>query len=252
MPHTTMKTTFATLSLLALALTSLNLAAQSARPARQAEIAARGSPVMPFELARTIHVFNKTTSDGVQQVIVKDPADTRQIELIHQHLAELKARFGDGDFNCPTDIHGTDMPGLAALKAAKPGDRRVSYKRLPNGAQLTYASPKAALRSALHDWFDAQLADHGRDATARLNRPSQAPLTSNMVRPSAQRVLQPDEPEYFPESLRQAAIELKLTTGEVLFRVGDPVRFVYRVQQGELRLVRYGSTGVAASLQVAG
>ena len=56
------------------------------------------------------------------------------------------------------------MPGLAALKAAKPGEIAISYRDVDGGAERTYWSNGAHLVDSLHSWFDAQLADHGADA----------------------------------------------------------------------------------------
>ena len=53
--------------------------------ARLDEVAQRGSHVMPFALEQTTHVFSKTEKGGVQQVIVKDKANTEQIKLIREH-----------------------------------------------------------------------------------------------------------------------------------------------------------------------
>lgn len=58
------------------------------------------------------------------------------------------------------------MPGLAQLKAAKPGEISIAYRDVKGGAELTYRTRKAELVSALHAWFDAQLSDHGADAMA--------------------------------------------------------------------------------------
>jgi hypothetical protein len=56
------------------------------------------------------------------------------------------------------------MPGLAELRNAKPGQLRVEYKDLNDGAEITYSSEDPGLTAAIHQWFDAQLADHGPDA----------------------------------------------------------------------------------------
>ena len=56
------------------------------------------------------------------------------------------------------------MPGLAALRTAKPGQLHVQYKDLPNGAEITYTVDDKTLIDAVHLWFDAQLADHGPNA----------------------------------------------------------------------------------------
>jgi hypothetical protein len=61
------------------------------------------------------------------------------------------------------------MPGLAALRTAKQGQLHVQYKELPNGAEITYSAEDKALITAIHQWFDAQLADHGSDAVPGMN-----------------------------------------------------------------------------------
>lgn len=147
------------------AITAGSSAAHAADPDRQSEVATRGAQIMPFNLSATTHVFTKTAHGGRQQVLVKDPHDNKQIGLIRQHLKEIGGRFSAGDFAAPTDIHGQDMPGLAELRKALPGEIAVIYRDLQDGGQIEYASQSAALVSAIHRWFDAQLSDHGSDAT---------------------------------------------------------------------------------------
>lgn len=133
---------------------------------RQAEVAKRGADVMPFNLKDTTHVFIKTQNGGIQRVIAKNPSDTRQIALVREHLRAIQAQFVKGDFSGPTHIHGQAMPGLSELKAAKPGQIEIQYREVDAGAELTYRSEDRMLVAALHRWFDAQLSDHGADATA--------------------------------------------------------------------------------------
>jgi hypothetical protein len=42
----------------------------------------------------------------------------------------------------------------------------ITLRALPDGAELTYRSDAPEVVDALHDWFAAQLADHGDDAAA--------------------------------------------------------------------------------------
>jgi hypothetical protein len=144
-----------------LAATSVAYAADAQR---QADVAQRGAQVMPFNLKATTHVFTKTADGGVQRVIAKNPADATQVRLIRAHLKELQSQFRRGDFSDPAKIHGADMPGLAQLAAAKPGELSVDYKEIDNGAELTYRSGKPELVAAIGAWFDAQVSDHGADA----------------------------------------------------------------------------------------
>jgi hypothetical protein len=138
--------------------------AEPAAPARQAEVAARGAQVMPFEQAATSHVFTKNRNGGLQQVLVRNPKDKEQLRLVRSHLQEIPGRFQAGDFSAPARIHGEAMPGLAQLQQARPGEITVHYRELRNGAQIRYATSNPALVPALHQWFDAQLSDHGADA----------------------------------------------------------------------------------------
>ena len=108
--------------------TALCGTALGATPQRHADVAARGPDVMPFRLAATTHVFTKTATGGTQRVISKDPSDATQTALVRQHLHEIKSQFESGNFSGPSHIHGADMPGLTALKAAKPGDIRIAYR----------------------------------------------------------------------------------------------------------------------------
>lgn len=133
---------------------------------RQAEVAKRGKDVMPFTLAATTHIFTKGAEGGVQRVVAKNTSDTAQVTLVRKHLQEIREQFLKGDFSGPGHIHGQDMPGLAELKDAKPGQIDIAYKDITGGAELSYKTSVATLVAALHKWFDAQLSDHGKDAMA--------------------------------------------------------------------------------------
>ena len=131
---------------------------------RQAEVSHLGKDVMPFSLSATTHIFTKSDSGGVQQVVAKVAGDEAQTKLIQLHLQEIQAQFLKGDYSGPTHIHGQTMPGLAELKAAKPGQIAIVYRDIKDGAELTYETANIKLVAALHQWFDAQLSDHGKDA----------------------------------------------------------------------------------------
>ena len=131
---------------------------------RQAEVSQLGKDVMPFSLSATTHIFAKSDTGGVQQVVAKVAGDEAQTKLIQQHLKEIQAQFLKGDYSGPTHIHGQTMPGLAELKAAKPGQITIVYREIKDGAELTYETANVKLVAALHQWFDAQLSDHGKDA----------------------------------------------------------------------------------------
>lgn len=152
------------------------LMACAADPQRQAEVAERGRDVMPFSLAATVHTFIKTTEGGIQRVVVKDTSDTGQTEAVRRHLQDVEQQFLKEDFSGPAHIHGNDMPGLAQLAAAQPGDVSVSYQDVDGGGELEYKTADPRLAEALHTWFDAQLSDHGPDAmTGHQDHPAALP-----------------------------------------------------------------------------
>ncbi|MFN2137521.1 MAG: c-type cytochrome [Candidatus Promineifilaceae bacterium] len=133
-------------------------------PNRQEQIAESGSAVMPFDLQRTTHIFQKLDTGGVQQV-VSDDGDAEQVALIRDHLAGEAERFRQGDFQDPALIHGEDMAGLREL--AEGADRlTIQYNHLENGGQIVFATEDGELVTALHAWFDQQVADHGDHALA--------------------------------------------------------------------------------------
>ncbi|MDH3270176.1 MAG: aspartate carbamoyltransferase [Gemmatimonadota bacterium] len=129
---------------------------------RQAEVAEIGSEVMPFDLERSTHVFEKADFGGVQ-VVSSDDADPEQVLLIRRHLAEEAERFARGDFHDPAMIHGDDMAGLHELVAGH--DRlSITYRELEAGGEIRYESHDPTLVAAIHTWFEAQLQDHGAHA----------------------------------------------------------------------------------------
>jgi hypothetical protein len=130
---------------------------------RQAEVAARGARVMPFELQRTRHAFDPTPDGGVLTVTARDPSDTTQVRLIREHLGSTSAAFARGDFSDPAFIHGDEMPGLAELR--KVYERiDVRGRSLEDGARIAFSTKDPALVDAIHRWFAAQTADHGEHA----------------------------------------------------------------------------------------
>src|SRR5712691_9976366 len=102
-----------------------------ASPSRQEEVAAKGAKVMPFDLEQTMHHFQPLEDGGLQAVMVKDPSNSTQIALIQAHLKEEAEKFRQGNFSDPANIHGDNMPGLAALHAGAQ-HIEVRYSALPN------------------------------------------------------------------------------------------------------------------------
>jgi hypothetical protein len=132
---------------------------------RQMHIHEMGQAVMPFDLARTVHIFRMTDAGGVQSVVVKDTQDAHQIDLIRQHLHHEAEAFARGDYSDPMSLHGAAMPGVSDL-AAHHRDISISFSKLPRGAAITFEAQDRHLVTAIHRWFGAQLSEHGADARA--------------------------------------------------------------------------------------
>ncbi|MGP4050046.1 aspartate carbamoyltransferase [Streptomyces sp. 2A115] len=117
----------------------------------------------PTTLEQTTHHFNPTEIGGAQDVVADQSDNTKQIGLIRSHLQQEAKAFSQGDFGDPAQIHGDSMPGLKGLQE---GYERVEvcHRERPDGATPTYATDEPALVDALHDWFEAQLSDHGDHA----------------------------------------------------------------------------------------
>lgn len=141
-------------------------AVTSASPATQQEhVHAKSHEVMPFDVAKTWHVFRMTENGGTQRVVIRDAAFADQVTPIRQHLKEEAGRFQAGDFADPSHLHGAGMPGLADMRASA-GKIRVTYGDLPDGAEITFTASDIAAVTAVHRWFGAQLSEHGADAKA--------------------------------------------------------------------------------------
>ena len=130
--------------------------------AHQATVEERSKDVMPFDLNRTMHIFEPTPSGGVQTVMVHD-GDPKQIALVRSHLRKEAAAFARGDFADPAEIHGTNMPGLAQLRTGA-GKVVVTYAPASNGASIRFKTSDPTMIAAIHQWFAAQVKDHGAHA----------------------------------------------------------------------------------------
>jgi hypothetical protein len=139
------------------------LADTTTTPSSHEAMVERGSKlVMPFDLNRTMHIFEPMPDGGLQTVMVHD-GDPQQIGLVRSHLRKEATAFARGDFSDPATIHGMNMPGLAQLRA---GARRIAVSYLPttSGASIRYKTSDPRLVAALHEWFGAQVKDHGAHA----------------------------------------------------------------------------------------
>lgn len=146
--------------------TCLSICAAACGPSnlsrRQVEVVEAGKAVMPFDLDSTTHVFEKLDDGGLQRVVA-DAESPEQVSLIRTHLVEEAERFSRGDFHDPAMIHGDDMAGMHALVMGH-AQIKITYSDIEDGAEIRYSAVDPALITAIHEWFAAQLIDHGRHA----------------------------------------------------------------------------------------
>jgi len=116
---------------------------------------------LPYAVDRALEGFAKTANGGIMQIIAKSANDSQQIKLMQQYLRQTAEEYQKGDFSSTERFHGTDMPGLAQMKAAKAGGVKYEYKALNNGGQIIFSSEDPQLLNALHAWIDAQVKEHG-------------------------------------------------------------------------------------------
>jgi hypothetical protein len=83
--------------------------------------------------------------------------------MIQHHLMMEAAEFQKGNFADPAHLHGSGMPGLREMQAGAPG-MQITYRALPNGAEIRFRTNDIKLITAVHRWFGAQLSEHGADA----------------------------------------------------------------------------------------
>lgn len=144
------------------------LALSTLAPAQtmQEHVHGHGHEVMPFDLAKTVHVFRMTVDGGTQKVVVRgDPPDAEQVHLIRHHLMTEAAEFRNGNFADPSHLHGASMPGLRDMQEGAPR-MQITYRPLPDGAEIRFRARDVKLVTAVHRWFGAQLSEHGADAQA--------------------------------------------------------------------------------------
>jgi hypothetical protein len=140
------------------------LAVEKTTPNPADEVHQRTQQTLPYPLDQTLQTFTKTVHGGVQHVIAKSTDNPQVIKSIQEHLLKMTTEFRKGDFSTTERIHGANMPGLAQLKKAEIDEIRFDYKPLEMGAQIHYSTEYPQYIQALHDWFEAQINEHGNDA----------------------------------------------------------------------------------------
>lgn len=153
-----------TLILIALSLGMGLAEAKETVASKKAENTPTSSPLVSYDTQQALESFSKTVHGGIMHIVAKSADNIQQIKLIQQYLRQTAAEYKKGDFSSTERFHGADMPGLAQMKSAKADDIRYDYKTLQNGGQIHFSTEYPHLLNALHQWFDAQIKEHGSAA----------------------------------------------------------------------------------------
>lgn len=130
----------------------------------QEHVHGHGNQVMPFDLAKTVHVFRMTEDGGTEKVLARGGSpDPEQVRMIRHHLAMEATEFRKGNFGDPARLHSAAMRGLREMQEGAP-HMQITYEELPNGAAIRFRTSDIRLVTAVHRWFGAQLSEHGADA----------------------------------------------------------------------------------------
>ena len=119
----------------------------------------RGAHAMGFDQEKTTHHFLLYKDGGAIDVSVKDASDAPNRDAIRAHLPHIAMLFGQGTFDLPHFIHGTDVPGTAAMTRLK--DRiAYRYRETPAGGRVDIVTTDPEALAAVHAFLRFQITDH--------------------------------------------------------------------------------------------
>ncbi len=141
-------------------------ATQSSQPSQ--DLTARGDHAMGFSHDTTAHHFRLYRDGGAIEVSANDPKDASTRDQIRMHLAHIRAKFSQGDFNVPMFIHDTTPPGSVAMARLR-SQIRYQLRNTSSGAKIRiYATNPEAL-GAIHDFLRFQISEHKTGDSADLS-----------------------------------------------------------------------------------
>jgi hypothetical protein len=154
-----------TLTILALAATSLALSTRNQTPApgksteHHCEMMQRGDQAMGFSHDKTRHHFLLYKDGGAIEVSANGAADTTSRDEIRSHLQHIAKMFSAGDFDIPAFVHGENPPGTEIMKSR--ADKIVyHFEETERGARVRITTSDPEALRAVHAFLDYQITDH--------------------------------------------------------------------------------------------
>jgi hypothetical protein len=118
-----------------------------------------GDHVMGFSHEKTTHHFELNYDGGAIDVRANDVKDTESRDQIRSHFRHIAQMFADGNFNAPMLVHGTLVPGAAAMTELK-DQLHWELKETPRGARIVVTADNQPALAAVHEFLRFQIEDH--------------------------------------------------------------------------------------------
>jgi hypothetical protein len=118
----------------------------------------RGHTAMGVDQYTSTHLF-QPLPDGGRIELQRDTADSAGRLRILEHMEQIAAAFGAGDFAVPGFVHAREVPGTAVMAARR---AKISYvvESLPRGAAVRLISVDSSAIEAIHEFLAFQRRDH--------------------------------------------------------------------------------------------
>jgi hypothetical protein len=123
-----------------------------------ADVQRRGRAAMGVDQYTSTHLF-QPLPDGGRIELQRDTADSAGRLRILEHMGQIAAAFGAGDFAVPGFVHAREVPGTAVMAARR---AKISYvvESLPRGAAVRLTSVDSSAIEAIHEFLAFQRRDH--------------------------------------------------------------------------------------------
>src|SRR5690606_10733459 len=125
------------------------------------ELMHRGHAAMGVDQEASQHAF-ESLHDGGRIDFRTDPADTASVQVIRQHLRDIKQSCGEGDFTTPAIVHEGQVPGTDVMAERR---EHIHYmvEDVQGGAVLRIHTSDEAALVAVHRFLAFQRQDHRTD-----------------------------------------------------------------------------------------
>jgi hypothetical protein len=123
-----------------------------------AELQARGQVAMGVDQYTSSHIF-ESLPDGGRIALERGEPDPAGVIRIREHMGQIAAAFGRGDFRLPGFVHDREVPGTQVMSARQDAIH-YTVDTLPLGAELRITTDDPAALEAVHAFLAFQRHDH--------------------------------------------------------------------------------------------